>query len=234
MNACRMEFFGDTALLLRFGDGIDAAVNRRVHACAAALRAQAPHWLIDLTPAYACLGLHVDVARIGGDDALGSARAWLAQWLERASFDASDADLRTIEVPVVYGGEYGPDLAAVATHAGIANEDVIARHAAGTYTVAMLGFAPGFPYLFGLDASLAMPRIDTPRTRVAAGSVGIGGAQTGIYPQAGPGGWRLIGRTPLRLFDAQRDPPSLVQAGDRVHFVAIDAATFDAMDERAR
>jgi len=234
MSACRIEFLGDAALLLRFGDGIDATVNRHVHACAAALRVQAPGWLVDITPAYACLALHIDVVRIGGDDALAATRAWLDQWLERTRFDASDANSRTVEIPVVYGGEYGPDLVAVATRAGITHEEAIARHTAGNYTVAMLGFAPGFPYLLGLDASLAMPRIDTPRTRVAAGSVGIGGAQTGIYPQAGPGGWRLIGRTPLRLFDAGRDPPSLLQAGDRVRFVAIDAATFDAMDERAR
>jgi KipI family sensor histidine kinase inhibitor len=230
----RIEFLGDAALLLRLGNGIDGAVNRRVHACAAALRSQAPGWLVDLTPAYACLALHVDVGLVGGADALGSARAWLAQWLERTPLDTSDANSPTIEIPVVYGGEYGPDLSAVATHAGIAIGDAVARHTTAHYTVAMLGFAPGFPYLLGLDASLAMPRIDTPRTRVAAGSVGIGGAQTGIYPQAGPGGWRLIGRTPLRLFDARRDTPSLLQAGDRVRFVAIDAATFDAMDEHAR
>jgi KipI family sensor histidine kinase inhibitor len=234
MSACRIEFLGDAALLLRFGDGIDAAVNRRVHACAAALRAQAPQWLIDLTPAYASLALHVDVAQVGGDDALGPIRAWLDQWLERTPFEASGSNFRTVEIPVVYGGDHGPDLAAVAAHAGITIDDAIARHVAGDYTVAMLGFAPGFPYLLGLDASLAMPRIDTPRTRVAAGSVGIGGAQAGIYPQAGPGGWRLVGRTPLRLFDAGRDPPSLLQAGDRVRFVAIDAARFDAMGEHAR
>jgi KipI family sensor histidine kinase inhibitor len=234
MSPCRIEFLGDAALLLRFGDGIDATLNQRVHACAAALRAQAPGWLIDLTPAYACLALHVDVALVGGDDALGSARAWIAQWLDVTRFEARDADSRTVEIPIVYGGEYGPDLAAVAAHAGIAVGDAIARHTAAHYTVAMLGFAPGFPYLLGLDPSLAMPRIDTPRTRVAAGSVGVGGAQTGIYPQAGPGGWRLIGRTPLRLFDAGRNSPSLLQAGDRVRFVAIDAATFDAMDEYAR
>jgi len=234
MSACRIEFLGDAALLLRFGDGIDAVTNQRVHACTAALRAQAPDWLADLTPAYACIALHVDVARIASDDALGSACAWLEEWLVRTPLVASDTHSRVVEIPVAYGGQFGPDLAAVATHALLPIEEAIARHTAANYTVAMLGFAPGFPYLLGLDASLAMPRIDTPRTRVAAGSVGIGGAQTGIYPQAGPGGWRLVGRTPLRLFDARRDPPSLLQAGHRVRFVAIDAATFDAMDEHAR
>lgn len=235
----RIEVLGDAALLLRFGDGIDAATNRHVHACAAALHAQTPEWLVDLTPAYACLALHVDVARINvacaaGADPLGVARDWLVQWLERTSFDANAADTRIVEIPVAYGGDHGPDLAELATHAGIDIDAAIARHTSTIYTVAMLGFAPGFPYLLGLDASLAMPRLATPRTRVVAGSVGIGGVQTGVYPNDGPGGWRLIGRTPLRLFDAQRDPPSLLQAGDRVQFVAIDAAMFAAMDEHAR
>ncbi len=135
---------------------------------------------------------------------------------------------------MLYGGEAGPDLADVAARAGIGADEAAARHAAGGYTVAMLGFAPGFPYLLGLDPSLATPRHATPRTRVEAGSVGIGGAQTGIYPASGPGGWRIIGRTPLRLFDAMRDPPTLLRAGDRVRFVAIDAATFAQSGGQAR
>jgi KipI family sensor histidine kinase inhibitor len=129
-----------------------------------------------------------------------------------------------VEIPVCYGGDFGPDLDALASHAKLTAADVIARHTAATYTVAMLGFAPGFPYLFGLDPALEMPRRASPRTRVPAGSVAIGGAQTGIYPSELPGGWQLIGRTPLALFDAQRDPPSLLMPGDRVRFVAIDAA----------
>ena len=234
MNACRIERLGDAALLLRVGDGIDAAINRRVHACARALHAHAPEWLLDITPAYACLALHVDISCVHGasasaGDPLEIARHWLIDWLASTDIGESAVGARAIEIPVAYGGEYGPDLPAVAAHAGITEDEAIARHASAGYTVAMLGFAPGFPYLTGLDASLAMPRLDTPRTRVAAGSVGIGGAQTGIYPDTGPGGWRLLGRTPLRLFDAHRDPPSLLQAGDRVLFVAIDSGSFDAM-----
>jgi KipI family sensor histidine kinase inhibitor len=234
-----IERLGDAALLLRFGDGIDAAVNRRVHAWAAALSTQSPDWLTELTPAYASLALHVDVARIDRTgsfegDPLDAAIASVAARLRQPLPGAAGDHARTLAIPVRYGGDQGPDLAALAAHAGIAIEDVVARHTAADYTVAMLGFAPGFPYLFGLDATLAMPRLSSPRTHVAAGSVGIGGAQTGIYPQAGPGGWRLIGRTPLRLFDPQRNPPSLLQAGDRVRFVAIDADTFAAMAAAAR
>ncbi len=234
MNAWRIEFLGDAALLVRLGDRIDAATNRRVHACVATLRAQAPDWLADITPAYASLALHVDVGRIGGDDRLGVARDWTQKCLSQISDNAADDGARIVEIPVAYGGAHGPDLADVAAHARITIEDAIARHAAAEYSVAMLGFAPGFPYLLGLDETIAMARLATPRARVAAGSVGIGGSQTGIYPNNGPGGWRLIGRTPLRLFDIGRDPPSLLQAGDRVRFVAIDSEAFDASSASAR
>src|SRR5690606_16896708 len=117
---------------------------------------------------------------------------------------------RRIEVPVCSGGEYGPDLAGVAAHAGLSESAAIARHSAPDYVVAMIGFLPGFPYLLGLDPALSIPRLATPRPEVPAGAVGIGGAQTGIYPQPSPGGWRLVGRTPLALFDALRAEPSLL------------------------
>jgi KipI family sensor histidine kinase inhibitor len=239
-----IERLGDAALLLRFGDCVDAATNARVHAWATALSLQKPDWLIDITPAYANLALHVDVACIGERDPFGidpfksdpldAAHAWLTHRLAEPLIDSNIAAARVVDVPVLYGGEHGPDLAALAAHASTTIEDTIARHTAGNYSVAMLGFAPGFPYLLGLDATLAMPRLSTPRTNVAGGSVGIGGMQTGIYPRAGPGGWRLIGCTPLHLFDARRDPPGLLQAGDHVRFVAIDSATFDAMNVPAR
>ncbi|WIG55610.1 MAG: Allophanate hydrolase 2 subunit 1 [Rhodanobacteraceae bacterium] len=135
-------------------------------------------------------------------------------------------------IPVCYGGDCGPDIDAIAEHAGLVRDEVIARHAAAEYTVAMLGFAPGFPYLLGLDAALHVPRRATPRTRVPAGSVAIGGAQTGIYPCELPGGWHLIGRTPLALFDPRRDPPCLLAPGDRVRFRAIDAGEFARLVER--
>jgi KipI family sensor histidine kinase inhibitor len=234
VNPPRIERLGDAALLLRFGETIDARTNRLVHAWTATLSARSPPWLVEITPAYASLALHVDATRISGVDPLGVARQWLTARLEEPIETEQAGTSRTVEIPVCYGGEHGPDLADLAKHASLSADDIVARHTAEEYIVAMLGFAPGFPYLLGLDSALAMPRLSSPRTRVPAGSVGIGGAQTGIYPQAGPGGWRLIGRTPLRLFDAGRDPPSLLRAGDRVRFVAIDAAAFDAMHRAAR
>jgi KipI family sensor histidine kinase inhibitor len=127
-----------------------------------------------------------------------------------------------VEIPVAYGGEAGPDLESAAAELGMTPTQLAQRHAAGEYTVAMIGFAPGFPYLLGLDPALALPRLPTPRTAVPAGSVGIGGAQTGIYPRESPGGWRVIGCTPLALFDPAREPPALLAPGDRVRFVRVE------------
>ena len=143
--------------------------------------------------------------------------------------DELPAPSRVVEIPVCYGGEFGEDLSFVAARAGLSVDDVIARHAAASYRVAMLGFSPGFPFLLGLPPELACARRDTPRRAVAAGSVGIAGGQTGVYPVESPGGWQLIGRTPLALFDAQGDPPALLQPGDGVRFVAIAEAEFERM-----
>jgi KipI family sensor histidine kinase inhibitor len=224
-RAWRVEPLGEDALLLRFEQRLDPAINRRVHALAAAIESRRPAWLREPVPGFASLALAIDPDALPAADALEHARNWLLHDAFDAP-DASEATLPVVEVPVCYGGEYGPDLDALAAHAGLTAHEAIARHAAGDYRVAMLGFAPGFPYLLGLDRSLSMPRLDTPRTRVAAGSVGIGGAQTGIYPRQGPGGWRIIGRTPLTLFDPARATPNLVAPGQQLRFVPIDADDF--------
>jgi KipI family sensor histidine kinase inhibitor len=221
MTAPTLEPLGDQALLLRWGDAIDADANRRVHALAATLRAAHAPWLVDCVPAYASLALFFDTGAIAGKDPMGVLREWVARLLDAPA--PAVATERVVDLPVCYGGEFGPDLADVAEACGMTPAQLIDRHAHGDYRVAMLGFSPGFPYLLGLDPALAVPRLATPRLRVPAGSVGIGGAQTGVYPDAGPGGWRLIGRTPLALFDAGREPPARLLPGDRVRFVPIDA-----------
>lgn len=219
-----LEALADDAWLLRLGRGIDDGLNARVHALSARLRARAPAWLRDLVPAYASVAVFFDPLAIDA----GAAREWLLAQCAQADDidDARIAPARTVEIAVAYGGEFGPDLDASAQALGLSAQALIDRHSQGDYRVAMIGFAPGFPYLSGLDAALALPRLATPRVEVAAGSVAIGGAQTGIYPRPGPGGWRLLGRTPLRLFDAARDTPSLLQPGDRVRLRPIDAAEF--------
>lgn len=147
--------------------------------------------------------------------------------------ETSSSEAPIVEVPVCYGGEeFAPDLAEVARASGLTIEEAIRRHAEPVYRVRFLGFMPGFPYLDGLDPVLAVPRLDTPRTRVPAGSVAIGGIHAGIYPFATPGGWRIVGRTPLRLYDPARDPRALLGIGDRVRFVPISPAEFRAREAR--
>ncbi len=230
---CTIEPLGESALLLRFGSIIDRALNDRVHAAASALRTTALPGVEDIAPAYASLLLRFDPRRWPDTEVLvGAVRKALAR-TEVAAGDAEPADTAVVELPVRYGGEHGPDLAEVAALTSLTQGEVIARHVASDYRVAMLGFAPGFAYLLGLDAALAVPRLSSPRLRVPAGSVAIGGAQTGVYPSVLPGGWRLIGRTPLRLFDPAHAPPARLAPGLRVRLRAIDAATYAALSEHA-
>jgi KipI family sensor histidine kinase inhibitor len=143
---------------------------------------------------------------------------------------ASQQQRRVFELPVAYWGEHGPDLATVAQHNGISEDEVIRIHSSTAYRVYMLGFSPGFPYLGGMDSRIACPRLKTPRTRVPAGSVGIAESQTGVYPNASPGGWQLIGRTPVRLFDPAQAPPSVLQPGHFVRFAAVPPDQFAAIE----
>lgn len=235
MSTRIVERLGEDALLLRLDETIDAGTNARVHALAARIAGQRPPWLRDIVPAYASLALFVDAEAFADDaDPLAEAERWLDAMVDRGDAPAHAAG-RLVEIPVHYGGEDGPDLATVAEQAGLSPGDVVAIHSAGEYRVAMLGFAPGFPYLIGLDPRLATPRLGSPRARVPAGSVGIGGAQTGIYPRSGPGGWQLIGRTGMTLFDATRDPPAALAPGDRVRFVVSEhAARHDVVRSAGR
>lgn len=218
-SASPIQAIADDALLLRLGDRIDPVLNARVHALCDRIRARAPTWLRDLVPAYASVGVFFDPTAVEA----GAVGKWLHAHLEAIGKEtAAASDARTVEIPVVYGGDEGPDLESAAAELGMSPAELVGRHTAGAYIVAMIGFAPGFPYLLGLDPALALPRLATPRTSVPAGSVGIGGAQTGIYPHESPGGWRLIGRTPLTLFDPAADRPTLLSPGDRVRFVAME------------
>lgn len=180
--------------------------------------------MIELVPAFASVAVHYDPSRVPNGPVNSPPYARFAAAVESALVDLEDEELpvpRTVTIPVCYGGEYGPDLDHVAQQHALTADDVIRLHSGATYRVYMLGFAPGFAYMGGLPDAIATPRRAEPRTAVAAGSVGIGGNQTGVYPLASPGGWQLIGRTPLRLFDAKREPATLLRAGDVVTFRAI-------------
>jgi inhibitor of KinA len=212
----RVEPLGDAALLVTIGDASDEATRRRV---ARAARLLSP--LGECVPGFTTLTLHLSGAEPAGLDAL------LAR-VDEPGVD--DVAVRLVEIPVCYAAAFAPDLEVVSRHTGLPAEEVVRRHAAKEYRVHLLGFIPGFPYLAGLDPGLATPRRDTPRSALPPGSVGIGGAQTGVYPMSSPGGWQLIGRTPLRLFDPHRDPPALLRPGDRVRFRPIDEAEYRVLE----
>jgi len=215
---------GDSALVAEYGDAIDARVNARVRQLQRALEAAGHAALVELVPTYRSLMVHYDPM-------VASYAAVAGLILEAAGHLPDDPreSIRVVEIPVLYGGNEGPDLADVAARAGLREAEVVALHAAGDYLVFMIGFMPGFPYLGGLPPAIATPRLATPRTLVPAGSVGIAGAQTGIYPSESPGGWRLIGRTPVRLFDTRLEPPALLQAGDHLRFVPVPRPEYDAI-----
>lgn len=214
---------GDSAVVISLGERLDETSALRVRAIMAEIERVRLPGVVDVVGAFASVAVFYE--RVHG---VGSAElmAELEKLVARADETTLSVAARRLEIPVCYGGEFGPDLEAVARHAGMSAADVISAHAAGDYLVHAIGFTPGFPYLGGLPEALAMPRRATPRALVPAGSVAIGGAQTGVYPLATPGGWNLIGRTPLVLFDAARAEPVLLQAGDHVTFRAIDAAEF--------
>lgn len=228
-----IEPLGETTLLLRFGERIDIDTNARVHAASATLRAANLPGVIDLVPAYVSLAL-IYMPTLWADDT-GLPWRRLSDAV-RAVLDAPPTHVEqvatTIEIPVCYGNACAPDLDEVARFCGLSVEALIARHVAGNYRVAMLGFAPGFAYLIGLNSALQTPRRANPRQRVPRGSVAIGGLQTGIYPDELPGGWQVIGRTPLALFDAARAPVCLLAAGDHVRFRAIDAHEFAVLERQ--
>ena len=209
---------GDSALLIEFGSGIDPEVNTRVYALAGQTEAAGHPAVVELVPTYRSLLVQYNPLVSDYGEML-SFMAGLASGVEDSP--GSAVEPKIIELPVVYGGEDGPDLDAVAEHAGLSAQEVIEIHAGTGYRVYMIGFAPGFPYLGGLDERIACPRLKTPRTRVPAGSVGIAESQTGVYPNASPGGWQLIGRTAVKLFDPSKASPSWVTPGAEVRFVPV-------------
>jgi inhibitor of KinA len=221
----RIEPLGDSALLVRVAEEFAAADT--LEAVARAARqlelAQIPG-VIELVPAYTTIGVFLESTGAGTFDEL---RARIERALERNVDTAPARLVPMIDVPVCYENEFAPDLEAVARHAGLAPDEVVRRHADAVYRVSCVGFTPGFPYLSGLPPELATPRRASPRKEVPAGAVAIGGTQTGIYPRKSPGGWNIIGRTSLRLFDVERDPPARFQAGDRVRFRKISREEFE-------
>lgn len=220
----RIEIASDTSLLVRFGESASNECFAAVTALFQQLRALKDPRIRNIHPAYATVLIDFDSLQVSHRELSG-----IVDELMRLGTEVRNP-ARVVTIPICYGGDFGPDLPFVAHHAELPVKEVVRLHSSATYVVHFLGFSPGFGYLDGLPAQLACPRLESPRTRVAAGSVGIAGGQTGVYPLDSPGGWRLIGRTPLRMFDPLANSPTRLEPGDKVQFVPIDRPAFDELE----
>ena len=229
---------GDSAVIVRVREQIEDAPEETLNEVLRTfqqLRSTTVPGVIELAPAYTSVAVFfdpVDVAKASGT--ASDIFDWLATRIGAATVlkprGSRRSALRTVEIPVCYDPEFAPDLDEVARHAQISIEQVVELHSGADYRVACIGFVPGFPFLAGLPKNLATPRRDVPRKEIPPGSVGIGGAQTGIYPLRSPGGWNLIGRTPFKLFDPTKNPPTLLRPGDRVRFRVITREEFESLN----
>ena len=213
---------GDSAIIVEFGDKVSVEINTRVRSLSLHLEKHPLKGIKETVPTYRSLMIHYDPIKLP--------LAILQKELEKGIIESAHAPpprSRKIIIPVKYGGEYGPDIKDVADYNKISSEEVINVHTSMNYLVYMIGFTPGFPYLGEVPSSIKCPRLTTPRVRVPSGSVGIAGTLTGIYSVESPGGWRLIGRTPLKLFDQESNQPFLLQAGDYIKFRSIDDKEYE-------
>lgn len=233
---------GDTAVLIRCGNQIDSATHDIVRTIVHQIEQAKLRWVIECVPAFASVTIHLDLFLLWQsqptlshpspkENDLFTIACQQLQQLLGATTSMSEGMSRHIEIPVCYGGLFGEDLPDVAEYHQRTIEDIISLHTSATYFVYMMGFAPGFAYMGGLSPQLATPRRPTPRTAIPIGSVAIGGHQTGVYPLETPGGWHIIGRTPLSLFDVTRVEPSLLRAGDSVTFRAVSEEQFWLLKE---
>lgn len=227
MEEIKIFTAGDSSVLIEFGQEISPKINARITALVHLMKAQHIEGVTDMIPAFASLLINYDPRVIS----YNMLRERLEKLLKlEVSEEASAA--RVFEIPVCYGGEYGPDLQNIADHAGLTPQEVIDIHCSKDYLIYMLGFLPGFSYLGGLDERIHTPRLANPRIRIPAGSVGIGGSQTGIYPLDSPGGWQLLGLTPVKTYDPDREVPILFEAGDYIRFVPVTQDQFLEIKER--
>ena len=223
----RFRLVGDRGLLMEYGDVIDPVVNQKVRSISIVAKQDMPPGVIEIIPAYRSIMIIYNPS-VTKPQKLQDAFISLEKRLTGIDIPPS----KTIEIPVCYGGKFGPDIHVVAENNNISVSDVIRLHSKPEYIIYMIGFAPGFPFLGGLPETLHTPRLKTPRTSVPQGSVGIANKQTGIYPAESPGGWQLIGRTPLKLFDPARSNPILYQAGDRIRFISISEDEYNHLRKK--
>jgi KipI family sensor histidine kinase inhibitor len=235
-TTCRLHHSGERTVIVEVQSGDRVAANRIAREIASRIAAGNYPFIHDIVPAMTTVGVHYDPHRVALSSADDLPYRVVEALLEQVIRDCGDGSTdigRVVDIPVCYGGEYGPDLADVAQTCGLSVDEVVKRHCAELVDVMMIGFAPGHPYIGLLDDTLTPARRATPRTAVAPGSIGLANRQSVIYPVTLPGGWNLIGRTPLQMFDPLRADPCLLQAGDKVRFVSISPAEFDALNQHA-
>ncbi|WNB92625.1 5-oxoprolinase subunit PxpB [Bacillus sp. NEB1478] len=226
-----LEPLGDTAVIIELGTDINLDTHQKVKTVSQALDEKPFDWMIEYVPGFTTVSVFYDPMKIDSESLpYDHVTEQLASFLEELNA-GEDTETRVVTIPVCYGGEFGPDLEEVAKHNGLTPEEVIEIHSKGEYLVYMIGFAPGFPYIGGMSDTIAAPRRKDPRLKIPAGSVGIAGKQTGVYPIETPGGWQLIGKTPRKLFLPNGESPSLLKAGDKIKFEPITIEEFENWEE---
>lgn len=214
---------GDCAISIDFGQVIDPKINRHIRQTIERIQELKLDGITELVPTYCALLIQYDAMLYSYSDICNL----MEPLLEPSATDDANERVTVIEIPTVYGGEFGPDLGFVASHNNLSEDEVVSIHSGTDYLVYMLGFIPGFTYLGGMDPRIATPRLSSPRTLIPAGSVGIAGEQTGTYPSDSPGGWQIIGRTPVTMYDISKEQAALLSAGDYVRYVPIDEAEYN-------
>ncbi|MDU2235312.1 5-oxoprolinase subunit PxpB [Fusobacterium periodonticum] len=222
-NSVRFLFSGDSALVIEFGNEISVDINKKIRKMMDDIKKENIDGIVELVPTYCSLLINYDVLKIDYNTLVEKLKTFLNNDLETAEGE----EVTLIEIPTLYNDEVGPDLSYVAEHNKLSKEEVIKIHTGTDYLVYMLGFMPGFTYLGGMSEKIATPRLESPRLQIYPGSVGIAGKQTGMYPSMSPGGWRIIGRTPLKLYNPDSDTPVYISSGDYVRYVSISEEEYN-------
>lgn len=228
----KMEFYplGDTGVQILFGSEISEETNHQIRIFADYLKRNPVEGVIEWVPAYTTLTIFYRPDKLAYKDMCQK----LEEIQEQLQKEEVKSNSTVYEIPVLYGGEVGPDLSEVASYNGLTKDEVVSIHSAKPYLIYMMGFVPGFPYLGGMPGQIATPRRENPRAKIEAGSVGIAGEQTGVYPLETPGGWQIIGRTPVKLYDPDREEPILLAAGTYIRFVPLNKKEYEEIEEAIR
>lgn len=221
-NKVKFLTAGDSAIVMEFGDTIEKEINAKIATVVKNLKKKNIDGILDVLPTYRSILINYDPVKISYNEMIDKLKE-----LNNSKSSGQSDEVRLIEIPTLYGKKYGPDIEFVAEHAKLSLDEVIKIHSGTDYLVYMMGFMPGFTYLGGLDERIATPRLKSPRIKIEAGSVGIAANQTGMYPIESPGGWQLIGRTPLKLYDDTKEPPVFIKAGDYIRYVPIDEEEYE-------